>query len=262
MYILATVLFSTFYFILIMRVTRHAYVLALTFSVVLGAIFELTLSMIVLAKILTYALVLVLDFTVFGTPRIRRDTVIKNGLLMAAALVGVVPGTLVSLSQSVDLGNYVVAYFLAFSPLFGYLIGSSVPSQNQSRTGSVSILILTFPIYLLVARGIFLGLDRLVFGSIAVGGLYGHLLFVILLADHFNMKYRSFGLLMSIFDVLYGGSRRYLVAIFMPAIVVRFIGSGDGRGVSGRNLLLRLVAIGTIISLVFTFSRRIFRWVS
>lgn len=203
-----------FYFV-IRKWTCHAIVLSLTLCVVICAQVGLSLSAIVMVKI-----VLLVVLTV--AQRMSRDSVsmvmVFNRMFLPTILfaVGIIPGFLESAYETVSLENYLVAFFLSVSPLTGYYIGLLTTQQPDFKGGSVKILVLLVPSLIVLGWGAVQGLDRLVVGSIAIGGLYGHIVFLILFISSAPKAGRLFGMIIATLEMLYGGSRRYIV----PAIAV------------------------------------------
>lgn len=149
-----------------------------------------------------------------------------------------------------------VALFVLTAPFFGFLttfLLDEIDSKEPLNLFSICFF-LSPPVLLLVIWNM-LGLDRLVVGSYAIGGLYAHLaILAVLLMWHRLGALQLMGalaILILLLELYVGGSRRYFLPValtflifvfFIPITLKNFIGA------VGFLAAMLLSALGILIS--------------
>ncbi|MCF2869460.1 hypothetical protein L0664_00135 [Octadecabacter sp. G9-8] len=248
MVIIAALIAALFYWAA-RNITCHARVLSLTFSVLTGTVFGLPLATIFLGKGICLILTILVDVMLTRRMVIPAIVFKRPQAYFALCLVGLLPGMVLGVAAGHSAQDISVALFLVISPIFGYVLGIATPNQPVLRESWVNVLILTVPLIFLLFQGFALNLERLVFGSIAVGGLYGHILFLIVAVSALSGPKRWFLLGISFYDVIYGGSRRYLLPV-AGFVVYYFLAGGEQtrKVIRSRNTFIRvgLVILGAV----------------
>lgn len=199
-----------------------------------------------------------------GTPMSRALSVIRGGISISIPqllLLLIVPLILLALTipalaihRSSD--SVFVAIFVLTAPYVGFLTTFFLDEiKPKARLTTLSVCSLLLPSVLLLVIWGMLGLDRLVVGSYAIGGLYGHLaiLAVLLLWKRLG-RLQAIGalvLLVLMSEVYLGGSRRYLLPVALSFLVCLCFININLKvivGGLGCSVILLLFALGALIS--------------
>ena len=132
-----------------------------------------------------------------------------------------------SLLNDTEVDNIIIGLYVVLSPLFGYFFSWLIDDLETKKPIRLStIFVLAIPsIFFLLLKNIF-DLERFIFGSYAIGGLYAHFSLICLLLVKKNGLLTSFFTFLVIgiflFEIYQGGSRRYMLPV-MTVLMSVFI---------------------------------------